>query len=126
MFMGILSALWAAFALIYGIFLIANADSMGESAFSLLDPEFWDSVGITQEALAGIYLAVGAVLAVSGASALVTAITCFLKKFYIIGLIACIISSICGLIAIIGFIGFIVAYFISKSKNEFAENTPIR
>jgi len=115
---GILSAIWALIALILGLYLVFSAEAIvGE-----LDSATWDILidsGLTYDDITGVLVMIGAIIAASGALAAVTAVLSFTKRFYVVALIACIISSILGLIILVGAIGFFVAFFIYKAKNEF-------
>jgi len=122
--MAILSAVWAAIALVLGLFFILGADYI----MGIFDstPDFWnimeDTYGYTRDDIAYSLFVTGAVIAASGAFAAVTAVLSMTKKFHFVALIACIISSLLGLIILVGAIGFIVAYFIYKAKDEFKSN----
>lgn len=117
-FLGIASAVWAVFALWEGITAILTTDAMIDSMFSSSQ---WDIISdyFTKSDLRALLLAVGAVFTVSGVLGAITAILCFLKRFYMVALICCIIASICALIILVGIVGLIVAYFIYKNKGEF-------
>jgi len=53
--------------------------------------------------------------------AAVTAALALLRRFNMAALIACIISSVLALVLLVGVVGFIVAYFLYKSKEEFKD-----
>ena len=120
--MAILSAVWAVFAIWQGLEGVLAA----ESAVSGLEssPEF-DFIFelFTHNELVSLIVAVSAVILASGILAAVTAILAGTKRFYTVALVACIFSAALGLIAIVGFVGFIVAYFIHTRKYEFAGQT---
>jgi len=116
--LGVLSILWGIGALIFGAYLAASADSV-VSNLSSSELDSLANAGIALSEVSAILAAFGAVLAISGVLGVITAILCFIRKFNIIAVVACIIASILGLVVIIGFIGFFVAYFIHKSKHSF-------
>ncbi|MDR1690274.1 MAG: hypothetical protein LBR42_00330 [Candidatus Methanoplasma sp.] len=120
----ILSLIWALIALALGLYLALGVDSIINNFMSI--PEIWDLMleTYTEESLRSALIIEGSVLAVSGGLALVTAILSLKKRLYIIALITCILSSIFGLVMLVGFIGFIVAYLIYKAKDEFVDNKP--
>ena len=114
----ILGVIWAIFAIFYGAYFIVSANDM----VSQLGPDYLDlldNIGVSIDAVAGMFVAIGAVLVISGVLAAITAVLCLLKRFYIIALIACILSALLGLIMIVGVIGLFIAFFIYKSKHEF-------
>ena len=111
----ILSALWTIFALAIGVYLIGNADYLT----TLLDQNELDLIGSLGLSYIAVFTLFGALIFVSGVFAFITAALCMLKRFYTIALAACLISALFGLFAIVGFIGFIIAFFIHRSKNEF-------
>ena len=119
--MVILSAVWAVIASLIGIYMISIANSlvaeMGQDTLNT-----FLNLGYTQDDVVNLIIAIGAVILASGLMAAVTAILSFLKKFYIIALITCIISAVLGLIILIGFVGFIIAYLIHNRKHEFGIN----
>jgi lysylphosphatidylglycerol synthetase-like protein (DUF2156 family) len=88
--------------------------------------EYWDVISevLTHEWLVTFLTVVGALITASGALAAVTALLTLTKRFYVIALLTCIFSAILGLIVIVGFVGFIVAYLISKRKHEFEVKGP--
>ena len=121
-FLGIMSLAWAVIALGFGLYYIFGVDALlAELSDMLYEYELeLSDLGFDLYNFIIIY---GAIIAASGALALVTAICCLMRRFYIIALIACLISSFLGLaFFFVGIIGFIVAFVIYKSKNEFISN----
>jgi len=120
----VLSAAWAIPAMIAGIFLIVSADYI----VSLVDSGTMDILldyGFTANDFVTLYVVIGALLVASGALAAIASVLAFLKKYYIIALIACIISSLLVIMFLVGIVGIIVAYFLAKSKHEFDNKTNI-
>jgi len=114
----ILSAVWAVIAVLLGIYVISAADTI----VSNLGPDTLNTfmnLGYGPDDIANMITIIGAVILASGVFAAVTAVLSFLKKFYFIALIACIISAVLGLSLLIGLVGFIVAFLIHSSKHEF-------
>jgi len=114
--LGILSLAWAVSALFFGLYCILEAGP--------IEAEMWNSLieqgiypGDLDFDLHTFIVAFGAITAASGALAAITAFLCFVKRFYIIAFVACLISSF--LVLPIGIIGIIVAFAILKSKSEF-------
>ena len=107
------TAIWAIFALAFGIYFIVRADYL----VTLLDQNELDliaSIGYTT-----FFFIIGTLIILSGAFAFITVVLCVLKKYYFIALAACIISALFGLIMIVGVMGFLVAFLIYRSKHEF-------
>ncbi len=117
--MSILCGAWALFAIIEGVYTVTSTDATIEILKS--NPEFWAQITqlISEEALRNISLATGYILIASGVFAAVSCLLAAIKKNYTIAFAACLISSILGLIMLVGFVGFIVAYFISQQKASF-------
>ena len=123
----VLSAIWAIVALAFGLYLIFARESLLAYFDSL--PDFWDTMydlyGATRDDTFNSLYFTGIVMAASGALAALTAILAAIKRFYILALIACILSSIIGLFVIVGFVGFIVAYLIYKARGNFTAGKTI-
>ena len=112
--LGVLSLIWAAVALLFGLYCIINADFLAEEvaiAIYEYDPELVFDAYL-------YVLMMGVIAAASGALSLVTGILCIMKKAYTVALITCILASALVIIPF-GFIGLIVAFFIYKSKYGF-------
>ena len=90
------------------------------------DPTLWEQFSqyFTEQQLRDDFFLTGVTMTGSGAFAAFTALLCIIKRFYVVALIACIISSIFALPAIIGVVGFIVAYLIYRARNEFKDYSP--
>ncbi len=116
---GVLSAIWALGALGLGLMLVINAEAIADLALESYGQEFFDEYGITYEFFMQFVALLGAVLTASGALAAVTAVTAFMKKFYTVALVTCIISSILGMVILLGIIGLFVANLIRHAKDEF-------
>lgn len=120
----ILCALWALFALGIGLYSLLGAENLIETMMS--DPAIWDQISplYSKEELESGFFLVGVTFTASGALAAISSLLCVTKRFYIIALVACIISSAFALVALIGVIGFLVAYLIYRGKNEFKDQKP--
>ncbi|MCL1979278.1 MAG: zinc ribbon domain-containing protein [Methanomassiliicoccaceae archaeon] len=123
MVFGLLSAIWAIAAIGLGLNYILSADAIASELDSY--EGIWEALydaGITYDTIVGWITIIGAVLVSSGVFAAVTALLCLIKRAYTVALIACILSSVLGLVVLLGAIGFVVAYFLSKEKNNFIDN----
>ena len=123
---GILSLAWGLYALYSGTNMALTAEATLNSVFSSYDPTFWDGKGTNLDTLITFITVAGVLISLSGIFALITAITSFFKRFYIVALVSCIISSVLALVIIIGIVGLIVAYFIHISKEDFKDANPIK
>ena len=114
----ILGVIWAIYALFYGIDLISNID---QAMNNLTSNPYWDAISdiYTEDVLKSLMITLAYLMIASGILAAITAVFCILKKMYIVALIACILGSILSLIFIVGIVGFICVYLITKSKWEF-------
>jgi len=122
----VLAAIWALIALAIGLYIILSTDALLAQFDST--PNFWDiwyDAGFTRGDMYGIFQMMGAIIAASGALAALTAILSAVKRFYILALIACILSSLLVITALIGIVGLIVAYLIYKAKDEFIVNKTV-
>ncbi|MCL2148910.1 MAG: zinc ribbon domain-containing protein [Methanomassiliicoccaceae archaeon] len=121
----VLSAAWAAVALILGVAILLVAESFTEQFMAM--PEFLDLMEeygytITFDEMLSSILMFGAVVAASGVLAAVTAALALAKRLYPVALIACILSSVLGLIILVGAVGFIVVYLIYRDRGDFVRN----
>jgi uncharacterized BrkB/YihY/UPF0761 family membrane protein len=120
---GVLSAIWAAIALWWGLDAFFSAEASMDAIWN--DPAFGGTIdmleefGITYDFMVSMVIAIGVVFIVSGALAAITAVLALTRKYYTVALIACILSAVLALIIIIGAIGLIVAYMLTKEKGEF-------
>ena len=112
------AVIWVIFALSIGVYFIINAGNFAD----LLDQNELDLITSLGYSVVDVFSMVGALLIISGVCALISAALCALKKYYYIALAACIMSAVFGLIMILGFVGFIVSFFIYKSKAEFKDS----
>ncbi|MDR1404239.1 MAG: zinc ribbon domain-containing protein [Candidatus Methanoplasma sp.] len=121
--LGILCAVWAIISLFEGISAISSVDALLDSMKGYT--EYWDIISETigENTLRAMFSAIGALFVISGILSAVTALLCFLKRFYTIALVTCLIASVCVLVGLVGIIGLIVAFFIHKNKDSFARNT---
>ena len=117
LFLGIACLLWAAFAIVIGIYYLHSVDSMIDTLMNDYEELF---ANIGEDYLRSIFVAFGAVFIASGALGAIAGLLCILKRMYIVALITCIIASVLALISVVGIVGFIVAFFIYKNKGGFA------
>ena len=116
----IFAAGWAILGIYSGLSTLLNAHDM---VYSALTPDILDqleTIGFDPQTLVDVFTIVGALILISGIMSLMTAILVFIRKQHTVALILCIIGSVLMLIGLFGIIGLIVAYFLNKSKHEFA------
>ena len=108
-----LSIVWGIIALIAGALLISSADSIANTVMDTVSTYSHDYIMNMIHVLSAVFI-------ISGIFSLITGILIYLRKLYIVALIACIVATIAVIWIVIGVFGFIVMYFIYKSKPEFA------
>lgn len=116
----------AAFSLIYAVFSIVMGSSMISMTDAVIEAlkgetEIWEELMnlTTEDELKNMMVYLGAAVVLSGVFAAITGILSALKKYYIIALICCIISTLLGAIILIGLAGIIIAVLIVSSKYAF-------
>ncbi len=115
----VLCLAWAVFAIYNGIDLVYNIDSMIDQ---LKSQEIWETIMqyMTEEDVRNLLASMGYVIIASGILAMISGILTAFKKSYTGALIACVLSSILGLIMILGVFGFAVVYLITKAKDAYS------
>ena len=117
---GALCGIWFVIAVYLGYVYAYQVDAIMDELQTTMGAD-WASITaeIPEEELRSAIVFAGYVLIGSGVLALGSAITAFLKKPWIVCLMLCILSGCVGLVAVLGIVGFLVAYLIYKAKNEF-------
>jgi hypothetical protein len=115
MWISILSFLWAVSAIALGFYYILAADAIAQEAIIALENMGYD----VNFDLTAVAIVLGALMLSSGILAAVSGAFSFIKRFYIAALVTCIISAALAMIFLVGLFGLIVAFFITKSKDEF-------
>ncbi len=82
-----------------------------------------EAVQLIDQSIGAIYAVVGVIVA-SGVLALIAAIFCFIRRFYILTLILIILSSILGLVLVLGVIGFVFAVLVYNWREGFKDYKP--
>lgn len=116
----ILSLIYAVFAIIFGTYAVLMIDVFIEF-LKVEDPALWEEFMkiIAEDKLRDSMLLVGALFILSGVFAAITGIFAAIKKYYVVTLICCIISTVLGAILLIGLFGIIVVVLITSSKDSF-------
>jgi len=109
-----LSIIWAVIILYLSLTIISNIDSIMNSVIDRVGSDYDQA---TIDSLRSVLTALGYMWFVGGILSLVTGILVLFRKLHTITVVICIVASITSLPY--GIIGFIVAYFIHKSKPEF-------
>ena len=115
----VMSFIWAVIGIISGACFLLFVDALTDL---IINSPIWESVADLyggEEWVRNSVIQSGSLLLISGVLAAVTGILCRAKRYFLIALIACIAGSVLMLTEIIGIIGFITAYLIYVSRNEF-------
>lgn len=112
--LAMLSIIWAVIILYLSLTIISNIDSIMNSVIDRVGSDYDQA---TIDSLRSVLTALGYMWFVGGILSLVTGILVLFRKLHTITVVICIVASITSLPY--GIIGFIVAYFIHKSKPEF-------
>jgi len=123
MIAGALSVVLAAVTIALGLYAIITSGTLADtlvSSFTQQDMTVYDEYEILRDYIADLLVVSGAMLVASGALSVVTAITAFEKKMYVVSLSTCVVSMVLSLSMLIGLVGLVVVYLIYRSKDEFA------
>ena len=119
-----LLAIYSIPVLILGIIALVNADLAASTIFNSLEFQNWitnhPETGIGESDIKGYLSWIGGMCTASGIAGIITMVTIILRKYWIVGTIACFASTILCVWSLFGFIiGFFVSMMVLSAKDYF-------
>ncbi len=118
-----LLAIYSIPVLIFGIIGLINADLAASTIFNSIDFQHWLSVNEVDISLAdieGYFTWISGMCTASGIAGIVSMVTIYIRKYWIVGTVACFISTVLCVWSVFGFIiGFFVSMMVLSGKDYF-------
>lgn len=110
--------IWAILMILFGVLFLAS----GHDLIQLIkEAGLWEQLNYTEELFLQTVMFSGVISLVSGISSLISGILTFKGTKYNIAFALLIVSSVTGLIYIVGAFGFFVAYLLYKARGCFTD-----
>lgn len=126
-----LLAIYAIPAFIFGIIMLIDAEMAANTIWSSIDFQNWlvnhPDVDLSQADIKSYFTWIGGMCTASGVAGIVSMVTIFLRKFWIVATAACFISTVLCIWSLFGFIiGLFVSMMILSAKDYFYKDYAVK